>query len=203
MEWARTSAPAGPDQPATLYVKEEKTQPHQPHPLEARLREIETAAEQRVRDAHTRGRQEGEAAASQQFQTRVEQMAAVLQNIVDLRGRLRRESEADLVQLSIAIARRILRRELSVDPSALAGIIKACLDQLEGRLVQSIRLHPSIAEVIRSQMNPSTCLVADSNLKPGDIRVETDQGEMDAGIETQLSEIERGFADLLPQRRSS
>ena len=106
-----------------------------------------------------------------------------------------------MVKLSIAIARRILRRELSVDPGALGGIVKACLEKLESQQVQRIRIHPTAAEALRSKLDPGVPLIADASLASGDVRIETDQGEVDAGLETQLDEIERGFADLLPQRR--
>ena len=202
MEWTRAPVEVQ-EHPATLYLKEARPDPNPQETLENRIREVELNAEQRVREAHARGRQEGEAAAIQQYQTKVEQMAAILQATAGLRARFRRESEVDLVKLSIAIARRILRRELSVDPGALGGIVKACLEKLESQQVQQIRLHPLVAEALRLKLDPGVPVIPDTNLAPGDVRIETDQGEVDAGLETQLGEIERGFADLLPQRRIS
>jgi flagellar assembly protein FliH len=204
MQWARvvTRPPAG--EAIALYAVEPAVDSATAESaLESKLREMESAAGQRVREAHTRGRQEGEAQALQQYQTRVEQMASIVQSTAGLRARIRRESEEELVQLSLAIARRIVRRELSVDPDALNGIVKACLDKLESRQVQRIRLHPEFAGPVRSHLDPGVDVVGDPHLGPGEVRIETDQGEIDAGIETQLGEIERGFADLLPQRRSS
>jgi flagellar assembly protein FliH len=204
MQWTRaaTRLPAG--EAMALYAVEPKVDSDATESaLESKLRELESAAGQRVREAHTRGRQEGEAAALHQYQTRVEQMASIVQSTAGLRARIRRESEQELVQLSLAIARRILRRELSVDPGALNGIVKACLDRLESRQVQRIRLHPEFAGPVRSHLDPGVEVAGDPRLDPGEVRIETDQGEIDAGMETQLGEIERGFADLLPQRRSS
>ena len=64
----------------------------------------------------------------------------------DLRARLRREAEADMVQLALAIARRVLRRELAVDPDALHGLVLAALEKLQGAGdLAAYRVHPSHA----------------------------------------------------------
>jgi flagellar assembly protein FliH len=43
-------------------------------------------------------------------------------------------------------------------------------------------------------------IVADGLLQPGGLVFETSLGELDASVETQLQEIERGFADRLQLR---
>ena len=57
-------------------------------------------------------------------------------------SRLRAEAEADLVQLSLAIARRVLRRELAIDPEALHGLILGALEKLSGQEISRVRVHP-------------------------------------------------------------
>jgi flagellar assembly protein FliH len=42
---------------------------------------------------------------------------------------------------------------------------------------------------------PGTEIVADTALQIGDVIIETRRGDLDASLETQLREIERGFAD--------
>ena len=51
----------------------------------------------------------------------LERLARAIDELAGLRPRLRQEAEADLVQLALAIARRVLRREIAVDPEALHG----------------------------------------------------------------------------------
>ena len=57
--------------------------------------------------------------------------------------RIRRESEEELVELSIAIARRILHRELTLDPEAVRGLVKAALDRIGSRELSRVRVHPA------------------------------------------------------------
>jgi flagellar biosynthesis/type III secretory pathway protein FliH len=46
-------------------------------------------------------------------------------------------------------------------------------------------------------MAPAVTVVADPKMRAGDVIFETSLGELDCSIETQLQEIERGFADRL------
>ena len=48
-----------------------------------------------------------------------------------------------MVQLSLAIARRMLRRELAVDPDALHGLVLAALEKLQAQEICRVRVHPS------------------------------------------------------------
>jgi flagellar biosynthesis/type III secretory pathway protein FliH len=40
-------------------------------------------------------------------------------------------------------------------------------------------------------------VLADPALEPGSVRLESAAGTLDASVDTQLEEIERGFADLV------
>src|SRR5437763_13631576 len=82
-----------------------------------RLALLQQQAEQRARESYATGLREGETAgrtrATAEFQQVVERLARTIDEIAGLRPRLRAEAEADLVKLSLAIARRVLRRELA------------------------------------------------------------------------------------------
>src|SRR5215831_13948203 len=83
--------------------------PGKPPDAGAELREqaaqLQQQYEQRVRDAHTAGLREGEAAgrarAAAELQPVLDRLARTIHEIGGLRARLRAEAEADLVQLSL------------------------------------------------------------------------------------------------------
>src|SRR5215212_4156775 len=91
--------------------------------------------EEQIDAAYQRGLREGEAAAArktaEQMSARLEQLARSIEQLALHRAKIQREAEPELVRLSLAIARRILRRELSVDPESLMGLLKAGLDKIE------------------------------------------------------------------------
>ena len=111
-----------------------------------------------------------------------------------------------MVQLSLAIARRVLRRELAVDPEALHGLVLAALEKLAGQEICRVKVHPSHAAPVAAALpkpgaGPPIEVIADRSCEPGGIVFETARGNLDVSVESQLREIERGLADRL--RRSS
>jgi flagellar assembly protein FliH len=162
---------------------------------QAELHQVKHAAFQ---DGLRQGRDEASAASREQ----AEKLAATLAELARFKGKLRADAERELVKLSIAIARRILNRELAMDPDALEGLAHAALSKLQSRDVLQVRVFAQGLETIRSYLERaglarSIKLVADPNLHPGDVLIDTVFGELDASVDTQLNEIERGFADRL------
>ncbi len=165
--------------------------------------------EQRLEAAERQGFEAGRAAERQSLATQGEAMQMTLaRSIEELTGsrlRFRREAEQDVVALALAVARRILHRELTVAPEALLGLVKAALDKMEAREIHQVRVSREDAAMLRQffeQMGPPHCVevVADSSVQRGGVIIESSRGLLDASVDTQLAEIERGFADLV--RRS-
>jgi flagellar assembly protein FliH len=172
------------------------------------LAELSQQLEHRATEARQAGYQEGEAAGRNQaaalMQTVIDRSANAIADMAAVRPRLMLEAEAELVDLSIAIARRILRRELAIDPSALQGLIKAALEKLAGQQICRVRAHPDLEAGLRQALeragHADVKITADAMLEPGAILLETQRGKLDASLETQLGEIGRGLADRLPER---
>jgi len=178
------------------------------HELETRMHTLEREVEERAQTAYRTGLQEGDAAARQQFGAQADsslsRVARTIEELSGLRQRFRHEAEAEVVKLAIAIARRVLHRELTVDADALLGIVKAALEKLDSRELHRIRIHPDSAASLRQHLErigvPARIEVtADPALERGAVIFETVRGALDASIDTQLSEIERGFSDLVRQ----
>jgi flagellar assembly protein FliH len=174
--------------------------------LHERIVELERALQLDVRQAREAGYREGEAAgrerAAAELAPVLQRLSASIAGIAALRPRVRRDGEQELVQLSIAIARRILRRELTVDPDAVAGLVRAALEKVQPRDICRVRAHPHHVNTIRKHLEHCAAgsgveVSPDGGLQPGDVVVETRRGDLDGSVETQLAEIERGFADRL------
>lgn len=176
------------------------------------------AAEERIREAHQAGYREGLAAgreeaqagarAEAQTETRpaMERLARTLEELAALKPRLREEAESDLVRLAVAIARRIVRRELTIDPQAIEGLIRVALRELEGREVSRVRVHPEHAQLVRGLVagagrENAIEVVGDPSMERGGAVFETARGNLDASVDSQLAEIERGLTDRF--RRSA
>lgn len=165
--------------------------------------------EERLRQAREMGYREGEAAAAQAARAKldaaIDQLGSTIGELAGYRGRLRREAERDLIGLSMAIAKRILRREVSLDPEAVLGVVKAAMERLDAREVCRVRLHPDDVELLSRRMESVGLgrhveLAADASIARGGAVLETTHGALDATIDGQLLEIERGLADWMERK---
>ena len=153
-----------------------------------------------------KGKPPGGSAAAAELQPVMERLARSIEEIGGLRARLRREAEADLVELALAIARRVLRREMAVDPDALHGLVLAALEKLQGQEIRRVRVHPSHAALLSACLRGSPAgrqskWCRTRRASRATVIFETERGNLDASVESQLQEIERGLADRL--RRTS
>src|SRR5882724_1783119 len=176
--------------------------PDPAHPLQARIAELEL--EKRAREAYQTGYGEGEAAGKAQAEddvrAAVQRLAESIAGVDEYRSRLHRQTEVDAVRLSVAIARRVLRRELTVDPSAIEGLVGAALQRLQSQETCRVKMHPDYitalsAAIERMGMSAKVEVVADAAQEPGAAVFEMPRGNLDASIDSQLREIERGLVD--------
>jgi flagellar assembly protein FliH len=178
--------------------------PDPAHPLQARIAELEQELEKRAREAHEAGYGKGEAAGKAEVQDEVraavQRLAECIAGVDEYRSRLHRQTEVDAVRLSVAIARRVLRRELTVDPSAIEGLVGAALQRLQSQETCRVKMHPDYisalsAAIERLGMSAKVEVVADAAQEPGAAVFEMPRGNLDASIDSQLREIERGLVD--------
>lgn len=117
-----------------------------------------------------------------------------------------RRIEGEVVELALAIARKILHREAQLDPNALAGIVRVTLEKLDTGTKVNLHVHPREAADWRHyfacQMEniPAPEVHEDPAIIPGECRIETSLGSTEVGLESQLKEIETGLLDLLAER---
>jgi flagellar assembly protein FliH len=168
--------------------------------------QLQQQYEQRTREAHAAGVREGEAAGRQraaaELQPVIDRLGRAIDEIGGLRARLRAEAGADLIQLSLAIARRVLRRELAIDPEALHGLVLGALEKLSGQEISRVRVNPAHAALVTESLRQNSAsdkvqVIADPSRELGTVIFETQRGNLDASVESQLQEIERGLADRL------
>jgi flagellar assembly protein FliH len=190
--------------PGTPAAREEQSQ--QSDQLLARIRDLEASLENRTRDAYQRGHHEAEQEMAQRIEPAIQRYAAGIQELLATRPLFRREAEEDTVMLAVAIARKILQREIAVDPESLLGLVKAAMQRLDAREIHRIRVNPEDARTLEQALNSPVSqrkieIQPDPGLERGAIILETSRGNLDASVETQLKEIERGFLDLVRTKR--
>jgi flagellar assembly protein FliH len=197
MEWREVGAA-----PTRAGIKAMQDSPD----MTAQMQQLRQQCERQVREAHAAGIREAEASAktraAAEVQGVIERLGQSIAELSQVRVRLRKQAEADTIKLSLAIAKRVLRREVAVDPDAMRGLLIAALEKLQTQEVHRVRASAGQAGAIAATLRQTVAhakieVIPDGTLAPGGIIFETNQGNLDASVDSQLQEIERGLADHL------
>jgi flagellar assembly protein FliH len=113
--------------------------------------------------------------------------------------------EAEVVQLALAIAAKILHREAQVDPMLIAALVQIALGQMKEGSVVTLRVAAGEAARWQSELGKQTVkvevsIVEDAGLDSRDCVLETELGAVNFNLDMQLKEVEKGFFDVLAQR---
>jgi len=112
--------------------------------------------------------------------------------------------EAEVVKLALAIAARVLHREVKLDPLLLTGVVRVALEKVAEDSATVLRVPVDVAEMWRqvfvASPESSVEVMGDERLAAGECVLETNVGRVELGVSAQLEEIERGFFDLIQQR---
>lgn len=174
--------------------------------------EIEALKKQAYDEAYTRGlmegrqigleegRSEGYKAGEMQAQELVRQMRDVLDCLSAPLAQLDDEVEQQLLELSLVLARQIIRRELQTQPGEVVAVVREALALLPvGSRDVTVHLHPDDAQFVREALAPNEeggnwRIVEDAALSRGGCRVESSASHIDATLERRLAVLAR---DLL------
>lgn len=153
----------------------------------------QTEAAELKASAHDLGLAEGSDQAAAKFTDLIAQHARRME---------KKENEAagQIRQLALAIAKKIIGKELEFHPEAIVDMAKKHLGQIRQRREVFLRVSPADLEVLREHKRElidqlgrakEIELKADDSLTQGSIVIETEAGSIDARLETQLSVIEK------------
>jgi flagellar assembly protein FliH len=171
------------------------------------------SAAQKEQQAWNKGHEAGQAEARAAFEQQIgrlrEEISKALRDFAAERDTYFQRVEGQVVRLTLAIARKILHREAQVDPLLLTGILRVALEKIGANTNTRLRAHPSDIKVWRDYFSQARenftapDLIGDPEIQSGRCILETELGQTEIGLETQLKEIEQGFLDLLAQRPGS
>ena len=183
---------------------------HQPVPMplapapdpvpDIEVRQAQLAALER--DAFAKGFAQGERAgleaAGQRGEAMLRRLTETLGELTVVRDRMIHQTERQMVELALAIAKRIVNREVAIDRDLLIAMARVALDRLGEAAHITVRLSPDdFAVTGAAQMaqlaGSNVEVVADARISRGGCRVDSDLGVLDAGIETQLQEVARAL----------
>ena len=159
-----------------------------------------------VEEAYARGRREGLDSSEGNLETSAQALAAAAEEISRLRESLAKNSSQDMLRLVMAVSEQIIRREVSADPQIIISIIENALHSSVRTDQYRIRINPADLENV-TQKKPlflasisglkNLSIETDASISPGGCRIDSDLGDVDATIETQLEAIRQALSEAI------
>ena len=155
------------------------------------------------REAFASGYAAGERAGLEAGNKRAEAMLRRLAQTIDeqrsLRGTLLRQTEGQMVQLALAIAKKVLRRETTFDQDLLVAMARVALDRVGDHGAATIRLNPEdYAHTVQRHgdhwAGSRVTVIADPGVSRGGCLVESEFGFVDASVDAQFEQVAQAMA---------
>lgn len=131
------------------------------------------------------------------------------EGVQSLREKVLRESEDDLLDLIMKVARKVILREVAMDRGILVNVVRTAIAALSERCEITIHLNPDDyilittgpGDSLRNELLTERMqLKSDPAVLQGSCLIDSEMGTLDAGIDGQLDEI---FRRLLEERALS
>jgi len=141
-------------------------------------------------------------AALKQIDPVLQSLRQMLAELESLRRRESRNLETELVELALAVARKVVGREVAVRPDTVAHLLHEAIGHLEHAGALTIRLNPADLErlsdlssqVLNGLTDPGRVrFEADASLSVGGCFIESEAGDMDVRLEQRLRVVEEAF----------
>ena len=173
------------------------------------LQETQLKVAEIEREAYEKGFSEGQRAGGEVGEKMAEALLKQYSTSLDALNKLRREifttSEREVIHLSLEIARKIIRREVAIDEELILTLVKVALSRVADQALITVRVSPRDYHFLDRHhaaglmgadvgtLSESVKLVEDPLIARGGCIIETESGTIDARVEEQLREIEKGF----------
>lgn len=180
------SIPAPPPPPPGTFITDEDLQRYQ-------------------EESYQRGLQDGKNLAERGLLNVFKSLRTAAEDLMQLREKVLRDSEDDLLQLTLAIARKVIAREVTQDRQTVLRLVRAALGNLNEQDDLIIRIHPDDHAVLTTSQSEAVqaelvgikfVLKADPTVEIGSCQIETERGTVDAGFESQLEEVYRRLLEV-------
>ncbi|MFP4362316.1 MAG: flagellar assembly protein FliH [Spirochaetia bacterium] len=171
---------------------------------QARVQEIEKEAHEK---GFSQGREEGFEAGKGEAERLVERVHVVLSKAIEKRNEIIEQSETQLINLVLLIAKKVIKVISENQKNVVINNVIQALRKLKSRGDVVIRVNLADVDLTNEHMQDfmrmvedvkSITILEDSSVDRGGCIIETDFGQIDARISSQLNEIEEKIIELMP-----
>ena len=163
-------------------------------------------------EAYIRGFNKGERAGFDAAGERIDSLQAMLTGAIEELGRIQKqvqlEGEKEIVDLALVVAERVVRQELHANREAISIVVQEALKKVEHQQSIVIKMNPADIQFLDQSKLPFADngdqsvsnrirIEADESISRGGCFIETESGDVDARIETQIEIIKAAFREKI------
>jgi flagellar assembly protein FliH len=165
----------------------------------------ETAKSEAYEEGFKIGKEEGYKAGQEVFSDHMKKAGNLIKHISDERNRVLEEVEPELAKLSLEIAKKIIGDEITTNPDVVISVVKQAMIKMRSRERVTIKVNPDDLKHAKEHRNVFAAMiegmkemdiVGDPRVEKGGCLIETNLGNTDARINTQLDAIILAFSNL-------
>ncbi|MCX8092818.1 MAG: FliH/SctL family protein [Candidatus Goldbacteria bacterium] len=136
----------------------------------------------------------------QKFSSLINNLQSIVNSALNEKNKIINSAEDDIIELSTAIAKKIINSEIKTDKTLIINLVKEAIKKLEDKEKITIYTHPSDLELIKSHREEfkelvdtidTLHIIPDELLEPGECRLESKSEIIDTDINYQLGEIKK------------
>ena len=155
------------------------------------------------KEAYEKGFAQGELAGRElgekRFDSAIKSFTEAADDLFSLQEKVYQESEQQLVELVLAVARQVIQKEVETDRHILLGVIQSAFRYVADREEIMVRLHPSELEFANQHKTEviqkieglgKLTFEGDEKVARGDALIESRLGMVECGIEKHLKALE-------------
>jgi len=182
---------------------------------ESKVRQLEAEAMARVdavqKDAFKKGfeqgREEGYKEGVREVERLVDRLHIVIDRALDKRNEILEKTEGQIVELVLLVARKVVKVISENQKNVVVSNIAQALRKLKARSEVTIKVNLADLQLASDHLKDfiamaenakNLVVVEDTSIDRGGCVIETDFGEIDARIQSQLHELEEKILDISP-----
>lgn len=178
--------------------------------LEAEIQgKVDKVEKEAFGKGHAEGREEGFQEGSQEVERLVDTLQKIISAAIDKRNEIIQESETQVINLVLLISKKVIKVISENQKNVVINNVVQALRKLKSRGDVVIRVNLADVELTSEHISDfmkmvenvkSVTVLEDSSVDRGGCIIETDFGQIDARISSQLHEIEEKIIELAPIR---
>jgi flagellar assembly protein FliH len=149
---------------------------------------------------YLQGQKSGKELAEQKLEAATLKYSEALQEVSSLKDVLRTQVEREVVKLAVEVAKKIVYREIRIDPAIIQTLVRVALSHVADKSSVTIHLSPVDYTYLLKQRpelaqaeGKDIAYLADNSIEQGGCLIRTECGDIDARIEEKFREVENAF----------